>query len=241
MSKRLWPMFSLYGSKWRAAPHYPTPKYDLVVEPFAGSACYSLLHYSKQILLSDIDPIIAGVWRYLIAVTESEILSLPPCVGHVDELNCCQEAKHLIGFWLNKGKTSPCKQPGSWMRSGIRPNSYWGQVIKERIAKQLQFIRHWRIENCSYQSLCFDCPATVFVDPPYQQAHGRYYRHHEIDYALLRDWCLSNLGQTIVCESTGAGWLPFQEFRTVKSNPSSRGKSYSSEVIWTSAIPGCPS
>jgi hypothetical protein len=29
-------------------------------------------------------------------------------------LDVPQEAKWLIGFWLNKGTTSPCNIPGKW-------------------------------------------------------------------------------------------------------------------------------
>jgi hypothetical protein len=38
------PFFSFFGSKWRVAPHYPAPERDLIIEPFAGSAGYSLRH-----------------------------------------------------------------------------------------------------------------------------------------------------------------------------------------------------
>jgi hypothetical protein len=36
MTSRLRPFFSFYGGKWRIARHYPTPKYDIIIEPFAG-------------------------------------------------------------------------------------------------------------------------------------------------------------------------------------------------------------
>ncbi len=32
------PFFCYFGGKWRAAPHYPTPKHAEIVEPFAGAA-----------------------------------------------------------------------------------------------------------------------------------------------------------------------------------------------------------
>jgi len=45
-------------------------------------------------------------------------------------------------------------------------------------------------------------------------------------------------GQVIVCENSGATWLPFEPFRTIKSTPGSRGKGHSSEVIWHADGPG---
>jgi hypothetical protein len=30
------PFWRYYGGKWRAAPRYPAPRYDTIIEPFAG-------------------------------------------------------------------------------------------------------------------------------------------------------------------------------------------------------------
>ena len=132
--RKLWPFFCFYGGKWRAAPRYPAPLHRTVVEPFAGAAGYATRQHARQIILADIDPIITGLWRYLIGASRSEIEALPSVVGHVDDVRAPQEARWLIGFWLNKATNSPRKQPGAWMRSGIRPNSLWGDAIKSRIA-----------------------------------------------------------------------------------------------------------
>ncbi len=59
------PFFSFYGSKWRDAPrHYPA--YSSIIEPFAGSAGYALRYADLQVTLCDADPVIVGVWSYLI-------------------------------------------------------------------------------------------------------------------------------------------------------------------------------
>ena len=50
------PFFNFYGGKWRAAPHYPAPRYARVVEPFAGAAGYSTRHHDRDIVLDRIDP-----------------------------------------------------------------------------------------------------------------------------------------------------------------------------------------
>jgi len=55
----------------------PKPKYDTIIEPFAGSAAYSMNYYSKNVILIEKDEKIASLWGYLISVEPSEILGLP--------------------------------------------------------------------------------------------------------------------------------------------------------------------
>lgn len=224
--------FSFYGGKWRAAPHYEPPVHDVIVEPFAGSAGYSMRYPERQVKLYDVDPIIVGVWTYLINVSESEIRSLPVDVAHVDDLAVCEEARWLIGFWLNKAMSAPCKTPSKWMRDGWRPNSQWGEAIRERVASQLYAIRHWQVEQRSYEDVPLEA-ATWFVDPPYNNAAGRRYRFHDIDFRALGHWCRALPGQAIVCEQEGALWLPFEPFRRVKSTEGRNRTSRSAEVVWT--------
>lgn len=135
LSKNLYPFFCYFGGKWRAAKRYPKPRCQHIIEPFAGAAGYSLRYPYLNVTLYDLDTAIYGMWDYLIRSSEDEIRSLPLEVQHVDDLDVCQEAKWLIGFWCNKGAATPHLSPSAWMRSGIRPNSYWGEVIRERIAK----------------------------------------------------------------------------------------------------------
>lgn len=236
----LQPFFTYYGGKWRAAPHYPVPEHDTVIEPFAGSAGYALRHPNLDIRLYDIDPIICGVWDYILKASESEILALPDVETTVDDLiGIPQEARWLIGLWLNKGAASPRKSPSAWMRSGMCPNSYWGGAIRERIARQQQHVRHWRVENASFEDIP-QRPATWFVDPPYEQS-GKHYVHGAagIDFASLGQWCKQRWGQVIVCENEGATWLPFEQFRSIKATPGATRLGVSKELVWVneSSIP----
>jgi len=226
------PFFTYYGGKYRIAPHYPAPKYPTIIEPFAGSAGYALRHHKSNVLLFDANPKVCAVWQYLISVSEKEILSLPEKFEDVRQLDICDAAKWLIGFWLNKGCVSPCNVPSAWMREGTRPNSFWGRVIKERIAAQVDSIRHWKCEQIDFLTLQ-NREATWFVDPPYFGKAGSLYIHSDLDYDLLGMWCETRQGQVIVCEMEGANWLPFSEFRTAKSTEGKRGKKQCKEVIWT--------
>jgi site-specific DNA-adenine methylase len=229
------PFFGYYGGKWRdAVKNYPRPQLGTIIEPFAGSAGYALRYYDLNIILCEIDPVVFGVWDYLIRVRPAEIRAIPDLdpEGSVDDLNVCPEAKSLVGFWLNRGVSTPRKKPSRWMRSLIRPGSFWGTRVRETIASQVGLIRHWRVYNRSYEQCPVNIEATWFIDPPYQDA-GHHYRHgpEAVNYRDLAAWCRSRQGQVIVCENQGAKWLPFSDvaFAAVKTT---RRKRTSKEVSW---------
>lgn len=231
---RLRPFFSYYGGKWRDTPRlYPEPRYSTVVEPFAGSAGYSLRYPQNQVVLYEIDPIVVEVWRYLINAPEQEILSIPdvPMSGGLESLGLIQEQEWLVGFWLNRGVASPRKTPSRWMRDGIRPGSFWGERVRTTIAAQQKYIRHWTIIEKSYRECPIDLEATWFVDPPYQHA-GQYYRFGsgQIDYHDLGAWVHSLKGQVMVCENDTATWLPFVSVGRTKTT---RNGKRSAEAYWT--------
>lgn len=237
----LWPFFTYFGGKWRIAPRYPAPVHDTIVEPFAGSAGYSLRYPDRRIVLCEKDPLLAALWRWLTRVNSSEILSLPN-IGNdqtIDDLvGVSQEARWLVGFWLNKGMTAPCRTPSKWMREGLRPNSQWGDAIRQRIARQVECIRHWHVIEGDYTTIDVAGPATWFVDPPYQGAPGRRYRinNRKLDYRLLGDWCRSRTGQVIVCENVGATWLPFVPYLTAKGSEGANRTGTSEEAIWPAPV-----
>lgn len=228
------PFFCYYGGKWRSAPKYPLPEIDTIVEPFAGAAGYATRYPDRNVVLVELDPIIAGLWRYLIKVSPAEIKRIPdiPEGGTVDDLQACEEARHLAGFWINKGVSAPRKTASSWMRQGIRPKSFWGPEVRTRIASQVERIRHWQIIEGSYDRSPH-INATWFIDPPYEKA-GKHYRFGsgQLSYASLAAWCVSRNGSIIVCEQAGATWLPFEPFANTKANESSRGGKVSKEAVF---------
>jgi hypothetical protein len=229
------PFFCYYGGKWRGAPRYPSPRHDIIVEPFAGAAGYATRYAERSVILIDADPVIAGLWDYLIKVSSTEVRRIP-LLKHdqtVEDLGGVpSEAKHLVGFWLNKGAAQPCLRSSRWMRDNIRPNSYWGETIRERIAAQVDLIRHWRIIHGNYHSAP-EVLGTWFVDPPYQR-QGRHYRcgADNLNFDVLGQWCQGRRGQLIVCEQEGADWLPFDPFRTVKGTAGAKRQGNSREVVY---------
>ena len=109
------PFWQYYGGKWRAAPKYPAPTHGTIVEPFAGAAGYSLRHYERNVILVEKDPTIAGIWDFLIRSGPAEILAIPLVEAVADLPDTVpQEARDLVGFWLNAAVTSP------WARTTTR-------------------------------------------------------------------------------------------------------------------------
>lgn len=213
------PFFPFYGSKWNIARHYPKPSRGLVIEPFVGSAGYATFYDCAQVELCDADPIIAGVWAYLMRVSASEVMALPemPEVGdHVDNYQLPQEAKWLIGFWLNRGSAQPKKSRTAYSARTDRAQLNWSLRAKERIATQLPLVAGWTVKNAPY-SRASDVDATWFVDPPYGDK-GKFYRVGFNDFETLGAWCLERKGRLIVCERDDAKWLPFSSLGSFKSS-----------------------
>jgi site-specific DNA-adenine methylase len=225
------PFFPYYGSKWNISRYYPRPAEALVVEPFAGSAGYATFYDAPRAILIDADPIIAGVWNYLLKVSASEIRSLPelPEVGdNVDNYPLAQETKWLIGFWLNRGSAQPKKSRTAYSARTDKAQLNWGPRAKERIASQLSRIANWTVK-CSSYAESPEVTATWFVDPPYGDK-GKFYRiPFNNSFEQLGQWCRQRQGQVIACEGLGATWLPFQPLGSFKSS-----KGRASEAIWTS-------
>lgn len=232
MSDLFRPFFLYYGGKWRAAPYYPSPTHETIIEPFAGAAGYSIRHAHKKIIIIEKNPKMAAVWRYLIKATSAEILGLP-LLAHgqsVDDLSISQEARFLIGLNCNNGAAAPNKTLSKW--ASEKPNSFWGEKFRQRVAKNVERIKHWTIIESDYSNAP-DIEATWFIDPPYNNKAGSYYPTQVGDYQVLGTWCKSRKGQVMVCENDGAEWLPFKPFRAIQANNSKNGGKISMEAIWT--------
>lgn len=224
-------MFSYYGSKSKIAHLYPAPTHDLIVEPFAGSARYSLLHWKKDVLLCDLSEHVYQVWLYLLEASEKDVLGLPdvPSKVSLDNYKFLSDAeRYLIGFHLCRGKAKPRKVghgQNSWARD------------KERIAKNLHKIRHWHILKTAFSNIP-NYEATWFIDPPYKNTQERpsntdRYPHGNLDYNNLAEWIRTRRGQVIACEGDGANYLPFILLKTVHANTNNRTTKRNEELIFS--------
>lgn len=216
-------MFSYYGSKSKIVDYYPPPKYGKIIEPFAGSARYSLKYWNRDILLVDKYEIIVKVWQWLQKCSSKDILSLPDMEAgqSTDDFNFDSiEAKWLIGFCINGGSAMPKKT--------VKEYNTWNDA-KKQIAENVNKIKHWTIQLGTYDEIPNFPDVTWFIDPPYQFG-GEYYRYSskDLNFNHLANWCMNRTGQVIVCENTKADWLPF------KPMISMQGSLYKTvEAIWS--------
>jgi hypothetical protein len=232
------PFLSYYGSKFRSAKRYPYPDYDCIIEPFAGAAGYSLNYFQRKIILIEKDPRIALIWRYLISSKPSDILELP--LMELDQTisdlpECDSGGKELIRAWLQGGSRNGKNSYSSMAKNNLLKNpntpAFWGRACRQRIADNVEAIGHWEIIEGEYL-LSPNISATWFIDPPYNNAAGRVYNYHSINYEELGIWSKLRLGQIIVCENLGADWLPFRPLYETKNNWNSEIGKKSIEVIW---------
>lgn len=230
------PFWRFYGGKWRAAPHYPKPEYATIIEPFAGSAGYSLRYADRKVILIERDPVIAELWRYLISVTGEELRRIPDVMS-VDELPSWvpEGGRSLVGFVMNDACARPRERLSAGrlkLRSMGRHFEGWTPARAERTAQAVEGIRHWKVLEGSYH-IAPDVEATWFVDPPYSGPAGRHYVFDAIDYSDLAHWSKSRKGQVMVCENVGADWLPFVPFKDLKGGIGKFGtKEKSREALW---------
>jgi len=94
------PFWRYYGGKFRAAPHYPPPRHETIVEPFAGAAGYACRYPDRNVILVEKYPVVAELWRYLIAVPSSEVRRIPANIEHVDELPAWVPVTRQASYWM---------------------------------------------------------------------------------------------------------------------------------------------
>ena len=197
-------MFSYYGSKSKIVNYYPPPKHKKIIEPFAGSARYSLKYWQNDVLLVDKYDVVVNIWKWLQRCSEKDILGLPTLKlgDDIRTLNVNDEAKLFLGMLAGVASTSP-----RWKVSAYSAEQNGRKNELKRIAGHLHKIRHWEIRHGCYMDLQNEA-ATWFVDAHYQFG-GNGYKYGKIDFVFLSEWCRNREGQVIVCENTKADWLPF--------------------------------
>ncbi len=218
-------MWYYYGAKLKLVDKYPSPTYKTIIEPFAGSAQYSLKYWDNDVILIDKYKIIIDIWSWLQKCSQKDILALPTIEygKSVDDFTWdCEEAKNLVGFNLAMGAYAPRKKPTKWTTIE-RPLRQQNKL--KLIAKSLYKIKHWKFILGEYN--CVDnINATWFIDPPYSNG-GNLYVHSEINYQELSNWSQSRNGQVIVCGNSSDKWLPFEPIARL-----SGVKHVTTESIW---------
>jgi len=207
----MWPYF---GAKTELVDHYPPPIHGTIIEPFAGTAIYSWKYWDRKVILYDSYIDIIKIWKWLQIASASDILKIPrpTSAGQwIDDLGIQEEgARLLMGFMAGYGYKTPARKMSPHIKQ--RPN--WVNYRIEKLAANIDKIRHWEVVHGSYESIK-NVRATWFIDPPYQyQGKGYKKGSRHIDYKQLAEFCISREGQVIVCEADPAAWLPFRHLTT---------------------------
>lgn len=224
-------MFDYYGSKNQMAKMYPEPRYGLIVEPFAGSAGYSMYWLQKRsdikcVLVEKSDRVF-GMWNWLKTATPEDLDKLmDECVLGQKSYNPFVMATQASNAFFG------CK----YMTVNKRMVDRMPASIK-RMKSMLPLMERVTVVHGDYAKLP-NVEATWFIDPPYQPVDGVRGNGYDkkcqcsanfIDFTALGEWCKSRMGQVIVCEQEGADWLPF---RVLRETTNSQDKKYK-EMIWT--------
>jgi site-specific DNA-adenine methylase len=201
-------MFYYYGRKKQIAKHYPKPNYDIIIEPFAGAAAYSLFqdNWKKQVILIEKDKRVADIWKWLIEdATIAKIKKMPDLKTgqHSTEFLHIIHAATKMAFKYKKIKVTPVLER-NW------------EISKRVFVENLHKIKHWKIINGDY-SLSPELDATWFIDPPYKGEPGMGYAcsSNQIDYNALAQWALKRKGEVIFCEGMNGDYMPFSHLLTL--------------------------
>lgn len=210
-------MFYYYGRKKQICKYYPQPRYDTIIEPFAGAASYACHgdNWQKNVILIEKDERVAAIWRWLInTATPEEILAMPNLeIGEkTSEFLHIIHAVTKMAFHYKTIKTTAVLAR-NW------------EISKRIMAKNLHRIKHWKILCADYQEAP-DIEATWFIDPPYRLDPGMGYKFgsHLLDYKALAVWVQRRRGEIIVCEGEYGDYLPFRSLITMKGVAGKKSK-----------------
>ena len=220
-SIRIGPLFKWFGSKWNTSKYYPEPEFDEILEPFAGSAGYSLNHSNKQVTLYDSNKNIWALWEWLInfasynPVAIREIPINIPEGTDIRELGLTTGQELLLKHWQRTNNVGNCWTISPW---GNKPGQ-WTANTKARVAEEVECIRHWKIAIAPIEYI--HDYVTYFIDPPYQFNYQ--YGCKNFNWIRLGKLVrtIPKTSQVICCEARCPDtnripdWAPFQDFRKV--------------------------
>lgn len=201
-------MISYYGSKSKLVNLYPEPTHDKIIEPFAGTARYSLKYWDRDVLLVDKYEPIIKIWHWLQQASDKDLDRLPVLKQgeSLKDYNLSEGEFLFLSFIVNEGVASPRY---TVTKRASKAVEYRIQTTKDILPK----IKHWDIRLGDYNKI-ENVKATWFIDPPYLNGGEHYPESSKfINYTELSDWCKSRQGQVIVCENDSADWLPFEKLK----------------------------
>ncbi len=239
LSRITGPLFKWFGSKWLSSRLLPEPQHNLIVEPYAGSAGYSLRHFTNRVIVWDDDCNLQTLWRFLVKASHFEILDIPidiPEGTDIRSLGLSTGQAMLLKHWQrtnnvgNTWTTSPWGHlPGQWTRN-----------TRARIAAEVSAISHWEVKPIPWTLI--DC--TYFIDPPYEYNYRYAFKREGFSHSELakRVMAIEYPAQIIVCEAIcpktrrTPSYLPFEFFGDrITSRRKKSENHHSKELIYERA------
>lgn len=230
------PLFKHFGSKWMGAKHYPPPIDGCpVIEPYAGSAGYSLNHCDRAVTIWEDDPLLAELWRWILGeATPDRVRAIPlhvPEGTDIRSLELPRGESLLLKHWQRTNNVGDCWTISPW---GNKPGQ-WTANTRARVADEIEAVRHWRFARPSFTEV-----ATYFLDPPYEFNY-RYRFRTPFDHAAMATQirglpagCL-----VIACEARcpkthrSPTYLPFRESHVqITSRRQAHEHTHSRELVW---------
>jgi len=228
------PLFKWFGSKWLSSKLYPAPERDVIFEPFAGSAGYSLRHCEKRVVIWEENEQVRHLWEWLISsATTASVLEIPiglPEGADIRAIGLMKGQQLLLKHWQRTNNVGDCWTTSPW---GNKPGQ-WTANTRARVAEEIHAVKHWKVEQIRP-----NLPGTYFLDPPY--IYNYRYRFKVFDYGDLvnKIAMIPNGSQIIVCEAacqkTGRvpEYLPFKPFASrITSRRKKNNNHHSNEYLY---------
>lgn len=235
---KIGPLFKWFGSKWQSAKHYPAPNHDIIVEPFAGGAGFSLNYSDRRVVIWEDDPNLARLWTWLISEANSQSILDIPCnlpVGlDIRTLGLSEGQQLILKHWQRTNNVGDCWTISPW---GHLPGQ-WTENTRARVADQVGAVAHWEFRQ---PIEIIDTPAHWFIDPPYLYNYRYRSSLGNFNYASLQSFVetINNKSKVVVCEAArkSDGLIPDYfafnpSHRSVTSRRKETQSHHSSEVIY---------
>lgn len=235
---KIGPLFKWFGSKWQSAKRYPSPEHDILIEPFAGGAGYSLNHCNRTVIVWEEDPNLARLWQWLIkSATDDDIRLIPvglPMGTDIRTIGLTQGQTLLLKHWQRTNNVGDCWTVSPW---GHLPGQ-WTANTRARLADEIGAISHWEFRD-PYNYI--DIPSSWFIDPPYLYNYKYRASLPPFDYQALSSLVqtIHRDSQVIVCEAACkvSGRIPdYLPFKASHSSVTSRRKAeqshHSRELVY---------
>lgn len=230
------PLFKCFGSKWMSSRHYPPPVDGRIVEPFAGSAGYSLRYAPavERVVVSEHGDLY-DLWSWLIdEATEADVRDIPLGLTpgtDILEVGLTRGQSLLLKNWQRTNNVGDCWTVSPW---GNKPGQ-WTANTRARVAEEIALLKgKWAVSANPWIYI----GGTFFIDPPYQYNYG--YRCPRLHYDAL-GWRVRKLEARLViaceavCPKTGRlpDYLPFEPSHLqVTSRRKAHNNHHSKELVY---------